>query len=305
MMIGKTVSHYRIVEKLGEGGMGVVYRAEDTRLERTVALKFLPPGLTRAPDAKERFIREARAASALDHPNICTIHEIDESDEGQLFIVMTCYAGRTLQEIVDEGPLPIEVAVDIARQVARGLSKAHAHGIIHRDIKPGNVFVTEDRQVKILDFGLAKLGAPSRLTRDGSSLGTLTHMSPELLSGGEADERSDVWALGVLLYEMVTGRLPFEGSHDPAVIYSVLNQDPPPMEDLRAGVTPALDDVVRRCLQKSPADRYPSAEAVAVDLDRIAGRDHARTPDGATRGTRESWPRWSSSPRGTRCTPAS
>jgi TolB-like protein/tetratricopeptide (TPR) repeat protein len=283
-MIGKTVSHYRIVEKLGEGGMGVVYRAEDTRLERTVALKFLPSGLTSDPDAKQRFIREARAASALDHPNICTIHEVDESDDGQLFIVMTCYAGRTLQEIIDEGPLPIDDAVDIAGQVARGLSKAHAHGIVHRDIKPGNVFVTEDGQVKIFDFGLAKLGAPSRLTRDGSSLGTLTHMSPELLSGGEADERSDIWALGVLLYEMVTGRLPFEGSHDPAVMYSVLNQDPPPIEDSRAGVPPALDRVVRRCLQKNPAERYPSVEAVAAELERIAGRDHARTPARAARG---------------------
>jgi serine/threonine protein kinase len=180
-MIGKIVSHYQILEKLGEGGMGVVYKAEDTKLKRTVALKFLPPELTRDPEAKERFIREAQAASALQHHHICTIHDIDETPDGQLFIVMDCYAGETLKQKISRGPLEIGEAIDLALQIANGLERAHEEGIIHRDIKPANTIVTDRGEVKILDFGLAKLAGQAQLTKDNSTLGTVAYMSPEQL----------------------------------------------------------------------------------------------------------------------------
>jgi serine/threonine protein kinase len=209
-MIGETVSHYKILEKIGEGGMGVVYKAEDTRLKRTVALKFLPAEMTRDAQAKERFVQEAQAASALDHPNICTIHQIDETDDGRTFICMTCYDGETLEERIATGPLSVEEAAGIAAQIAAGLAKAHAQGIVHRDVKPANVFLTGDGQVKIFDFGLAKLAGLSRLTRDGTAVGTAAYMSPEQTSGEDVDHRTDIWALGAVLYEMISGKLPFE-----------------------------------------------------------------------------------------------
>ncbi len=184
-MIGRTVSHYRILEKLGEGGMGVVYKAEDTRLKRTVALKFLPPELTRDAAAKKRFIQEAQAASSLEHPNICTIHEIGETAEGQIFICMSCYAGETLKKKIEERPPAGGKAVDIALQIARGLSRAHEAGVVHRDIKPANIMVTDRGEVKILDFGLAKLAGQARLTRTGTTVGTVAYMSPEQARGDE------------------------------------------------------------------------------------------------------------------------
>jgi eukaryotic-like serine/threonine-protein kinase len=189
-MIGQTISHYRILEKLGEGGMGVVYQAEDTALQRTVALKFLPPELTRDAEAKQRFLHEARAAARLDHPNICTVYEVGESD-GQLFLAMACYDGRTLRERLKEGPLPWQAAAGLALQAAAGLSEAHARGIVHRDIKPANLFLTDKGQVKILDFGLAKLSGASVLTQSGSTLGTAAYMAPEQVQGENADARSD------------------------------------------------------------------------------------------------------------------
>jgi len=271
-MIGKTVSHYRILEELGSGGMGIVYKAEDTKLKRTVALKFLPPELTRDPEAKGRFIQEARAASALDHSNICTIHEIDETDDGQMFIVMACYAGETLQDRIGRGPLPIEDAVRISTQIAQGLAKAHAQGITHRDIKPANIYITEDDEVKIFDFGLAKLAGQTRVTREGTTLGTVAHMSPEQTRGTEVDRRSDIWSFGVVLYEMIVGKLPFTGDHDQAVMYSIANLDPEPLTSLRTGVPMELEGIVTKCLEKNPGDRYQRIDEVIVDLNRQSRR---------------------------------
>ena len=265
-MIGESVSHYKILEKLGEGGMGVVYRAEDTRLKRTVALKFLPAEMTRDAQAKERFVQEAQAASALDHPNICTIHEIDGTDDGRMFICMTCYDGETLEERFAAGPLPVDEAAGITAQIAAGLAKAHSQGIIHRDIKPANVFVTDDGQVKIFDFGLAKLAGHSRLTRAGTAVGTAAYMSPEHASGEEVDHRTDIWALGVVLYEMVSGKLPFDGAHEPAVIYSIINKDPEPLTDRDGGTPEALAAIADKCLAKSPVKRYQNADELVADL---------------------------------------
>lgn len=265
-MIGKTISHYRILDRLGEGGMGVVYRAEDTKLHRTVALKFLPPEMTRDEESKQRFVQEARTASGLDHPNICTIHEIDETDDGHLFIVMALYEGETLDATVKRGSVPLEDALRIGIAVAEGLGKAHGEGVVHRDIKPANVFLTSDGQTKILDFGLAKLGAVSNLTKVGSTVGTAAYMSPEQARGEDVDGRTDVWALGVVLYQMVSGRLPFRSDYEQALVYSILNEDPEPLGKHRPDAPPEIDAVVRRCLEKEPEKRYSKVEDLAADL---------------------------------------
>jgi len=266
-MIGKIVSHYHILEKLGEGGMGVVYKAEDTKLKRTVALKFLPPELTRDPEAKERFIQEAQAASALDHPNICTIHEIDETEDGQMFIVMACYEGETLKKKVASGQLSVDGAIDIAIQIAQGLAKAHEHGIVHRDIKPANVMITNDGVAKILDFGLAKLAGQVRITKTGTTMGTIAYMSPEQARGEEVDNRTDIWSLGVVLYEMLTGELPFKGEYEQAVIYSILNEEPKPVTALRAMAPIELERLVSKTLAKHPDERYQHIEELIANLE--------------------------------------
>jgi len=203
-MIGKTISHYKILEKIGEGGMGVVYKAEDTKLKRTVVLKFLPPEFTKDKDAKERFIQEAQAAAALDHPNICTVHEIDEA-EGQTFIAMAHIKGESIKDKIISGPLDINEALNIVIQVADGLQEAHEKGIIHRDIKPVNIMLTVKNQAKIMDFGLAKLSWGVDLTKTATIMGTVAYMSPEQAKGGKVDHRTDIWSLGAMLYEMLTG----------------------------------------------------------------------------------------------------
>jgi serine/threonine protein kinase len=268
-MIGKIVSHYQILEKLGEGGMGVVYKAEDTKLKRTVALKFLPPELTRDPEAKERFIREAQAASALQHHHICTIHDIDETPDGQLFIVMDCYAGETLKQKISRGPLEIGEAIDLALQIANGLERAHEEGIIHRDIKPANTIVTDRGEVKILDFGLAKLAGQAQLTKDNSTLGTVAYMSPEQLGGKEVDQRTDIWSLGVVLYEMIMCQLPFKGDYEQAVVYMILNEEPEPLSKLRPDVPLELERIVGKALAKSENERYNNIEALLGDLNAL------------------------------------
>jgi len=265
-MIGQTVSHYRILEKLGEGGMGVVYKAEDTKLKRIVALKFLPPALTRDPEAKERFIQEAQSASALDHPNICTIHEIGETKDGQMFICMARYEGETLKEKIERGPLELDEALDIVVQICRGLAKAHERGIVHRDIKAANVMVTGDGVVKLLDFGLAKLAGQARLTRTGATVGTAAYMSPEQARGEDVDHRSDIWSLGVMLYEMVTGGVPFKGGHEQAVIYMILNEDPTPLGAFRADIPDAFQGIVTKALEKDRGTRYQNIQTLMGDL---------------------------------------
>ncbi len=263
---GRVISHYRVECELGRGGMGVVYRAVDLRLKRPVALKFLAPELTHDAKAKARFAREAQAASALDHPNICTIHDIDETDDGQMFIAMACYEGRDLRTRLRNGRPSIDEAVDIARQVAAGLARVHQRGIVHRDLKPANVFVLEDGLVKIVDFGLAKLASDVRITRTGITLGTVSYMSPEQTGIGQVDHRSDIWSLGVVLYEMLTGELPFRGDCPDAVIHSIRHDQPRPPSAVHPPVDSALDRSVLRCLEKKPEARYQDAGAILADL---------------------------------------
>ncbi|MEJ2721730.1 MAG: tetratricopeptide repeat-containing serine/threonine-protein kinase, partial [bacterium] len=269
-MIGRTVSHYRILEKLGEGGMGVVYKAEDLNLRRIVALKFLPPQLTREDNARKRFIHEAQAASALQHNNICAIHEIENTPDGQMFICMDHYTGESLDSRTARGPMPLFEAVDVAKQAAQGLAKAHEAGIVHRDIKPANIVVTQDGVVKILDFGIAKLGDRTRVTHTGATLGTISYMSPEQAKGDDVDARTDVWALGVTLYEMLTGQVPFRAAHDTAVIYSILNEPHEPVAAIRPEVPETLTKIVDRALAKDPGNRYQNAGEMARDLEGVA-----------------------------------
>jgi TolB-like protein/Tfp pilus assembly protein PilF len=266
MMIGTTVSHYRILEHLGGGGMGVVYKAEDLKLERTVALKFLPPEWSRDPDARERFMREAKAASALDHPNICNIHEIDETDEGQLFIAMAFYEGDTLKKRIEQGPLPVNEAIGVAIQVAEGVQRAHEAGIVHRDIKPANVIITERGEAKIVDFGLAKLAGEFGLTRTGSTVGTPHYMSPEQARGDEVGPATDIWSLGVVLYEMVSGVRPFRGESGDAVVHSILHEQPPRLRDLRSDAPAMLERIITRTVEKDSAKRYATADDLLTDL---------------------------------------
>ncbi len=264
-MIGQTISHYKILEKLGEGGMGVVYKAQDTKLDRLVALKFLPPDLTRDEEAKERFIHEAKVASSLQHNNICTIHDIDKMPDGQIFMVLDCYEGETLKEKIARGPLKIKDSIDIALQIAQGLFKAQEKGIVHRDIKPANIFITSDGTAKILDFGLAKLSGHSRLTKTRSMVGTVAYMSPEQAKGDALDARTDIWSLGVVLYEMLTGQLPFKGEYEQAIIYSILNEAPAPMKE----VSEELNRIISHSLAKKKEERYPDAEEIMADLKRL------------------------------------
>jgi len=263
---GQNISHYKILKKLGEGGMGVVYKAEDTKLHRSVALKFLPTSLTSNKEAKERFVKEARAASGLDHPNICTIHEIDETEEGRMFISMGYYEGMTLNKIIAKGQINIDEIIEIAIQTTSGLAKAHQRGIIHRDIKPANLVVTNDGQVKILDFGIAKLIGESKSTHENLQIGTIVHISPEQLRGENFDHRSDIWSLGVVIYEMLTGRLPFVGEYDQAIIYSILNEEPDPIKNHRNEVPKALEDIVMKAMSKNVDDRYQNIEDMQKEL---------------------------------------
>ncbi len=270
-MIGQTISHYTITEKLGEGGMGVVYKAEDTKLERTVALKFLASHLMANEEAGKRFIREAKAAAALDHPNICTVHEIDEVDD-HTFIAMAYLEGETLDKRIAAGPVPLDDALDIAIQIARGLEAAHRKSIFHRDIKPANVMLLDqgsERLIKIMDFGLAQLAERSRLTDLDTTLGTMAYMSPEQTEGAGTDQRTDLWALGCVMYEMISGQLPFRGDYNQAVQYSILHEAPDPLTGLRTGVPMELEWIVDKCLAKNREERYPEASALILDVSTL------------------------------------
>jgi serine/threonine protein kinase len=267
-MIGKVVSHYKILEKLGEGGMGVVYKAEDTRLKRTVALKFLPRGLESHEPERARFLQEAQAASALNHPNVCTIHDIAEA-EGQQFIVMEYVDGVTLREKIADGMLPTGAAVSYAIQIAEALGEAHSKGIVHRDIKAENIMVNSKNQAKVMDFGLAKLKGSLKLTKTSSTIGTVAYMAPEQIQGGEVDARSDIFSFGIVLYEMLTGHLPFRGEHEAAVVYAIVNEEPQPLQTYVPDAQSELLHIIGRALEKDREERYQTIHEMLIDLRRL------------------------------------
>jgi len=269
-LVGRTIAHYEILTRVGGGAMGVVYRARDTKLGRFVALKFLPQQWSDDESARQRFLREAQAASATDHPNICTIHDIETADDGQLFIVMALYEGRTLKQRLESGPLAIDEALDIATQIADGLAKAHAQGVVHRDIKPGNVMLTGDG-VRILDFGLATLVDALKLTAENVSFGTPAYMSPEQVRGEAADARSDVWAAGAVLYEMLAGHAPFRGAYAEAVGYAICHESPISIRTGRPDVREDIEQLVFRALHKEPRVRFQSGRDFARALRQVRG----------------------------------
>ena len=265
-MIGQTISHYKILEKLGEGGMGIVYKAQDTKLNRTVALKFLPDRVNQNSAAKERFLQEAQAAAALNHPNICTIYGVDEH-EGQLFISMEYIEGGTLREKIPFHK--VNDALTIAVQIGEALQEAHTKGIVHRDIKADNIMLTSKGEAKVMDFGLAKLKGALKLTRTSSTVGTLGYMAPEQIQGGEVDHRSDIFSFGVLLFEMLTGKLPFRGEHEAAMVYAIVNEEPEAIQNYLPDASSDLQHVLNRALEKDPDDRYQSAADMASELRRL------------------------------------
>jgi serine/threonine-protein kinase len=249
--------------------MGLVYRARDTKLKRTVALKFLPPELTHIREIKERFMREAQAAAALDHPHICTVYEFDKAEE-KTFISMAYIEGQSLKKKIESGPLELDEALRIATQVAEGLQEAHKNGVVHRDIKSANIMVTKKGQAIIMDFGLARMSGGALVTQEGTTMGTIAYMSPEQARGEKVDHRTDIWSLGVVLYEMFSGQLPFRGGHDQAVVYSILNEQPKPVTDLRSNIPMALEQVVGKALEKNLDERYQHIEDLLADLKSIS-----------------------------------
>lgn len=271
---------YRVLGEIGRGGMGVVFRAWDDRLQRPLAVKLLPRSLRADEASRRRFLNEARAASALEHPAICTIYDLGETDDGQPFIAMAYYAGRTLEQRLAEGPVPVGEAVRWTLQVAQGLGRAHAAGIIHRDVKPSNLLLTEDGQIKILDFGVAKLEAGTAATLSGTRLGTPAYMAPEQARGEPVDGRADLFSLGAVLHELLTGARPFQGETPAAALAAVLFSEPPPVTGSRPGVSPELDRIVRRCLAKDREARYASAQELARELEAVLQGSAAGPPPG-------------------------
>ena len=283
-MIGQTISHYKILDKLGEGGMGIVYKAHDTRLNREVALKFLPTHLAASEQDKARFVQEAQSASSINHPNICTIHDIQEHD-GSMFIVMEYVQGQTLRSFVGtdrRSVLPEKRAIEFGIQIADGLAAAHEKGVVHRDVKADNVMVRSDGRVQIMDFGLAKLHGASSLTKAGSTIGTTAYMSPEQVQGLDADHRTDIFSLGVVLYELLTGRLPFRAGHEAGVMYEIVNVDPTAPELANPEIEAEVGRIVMKCLEKDPENRYQSAHEAAVDLKRYRRDSSGNRPTGSS-----------------------
>jgi len=265
-LIDETVSHYQIISLLGRGAMSLVYKAKDLKLNRYVALKFLHPDVEIDEQKKQSLVQEAHAISALDHPNICTIYEIDETEDGRLFIAIAYYEGETLKDKILKGPIKEGDAIKIIEQIAQGLSKAHQVGIVHRDIKPANIIITTDGLIKIVDFGVAFLMADIKETRPGSVIGTPTYMSPEQAKKEKTDQRSDIWALGVLFYEMLTGKRPFDKNNDAALIYSIIVDDPIPISNFKPEISPEIQNVIHKSLSKNPKDRYQKISDFLTDL---------------------------------------
>jgi serine/threonine protein kinase/predicted Zn-dependent protease len=280
-MIGETISHYRIIEKLGEGGMGVVYKALDTTLDRHVAIKFLPPHLSKDEEATKRFIHEAKAASALDHANIGTIYEVEKTPDGRTFIVMAYYEGETLRERIDQGKISVDEAINIIAQIASGLARAHEKEIVHRDIKPSNIIITERNEAKIIDFGLAKLAGKTRLTKEGTTLGTVAYMSPEQAKGEETDHRSDIFSLGVILYELLAGEPPFKGEHEAALLYEIVHESPKPLTEHRVDLPEAVISIVDRALKKNAVERYQNASDLRREIADYTQRSVLREMKGS------------------------
>lgn len=276
-MIGKTFLQYEILEQLGAGGMGIVYKALDKKLDRLAALKFLPAAVSSDPEQKKRFLQEAQAASSLDHPNICTIYQIGETKEGQLFIAMACYEGETLKKKLDSGILPLPEAMDITAQITAGLKKAHSVNMIHRDIKPANIIITEDGIVKILDFGLAKIAGMSGITDNDTTVGTAAFMSPEQTRGTDVDHRTDIWSTGVLIYQMLTGRLPFRGEYEQAIIYSILNEEPEVPSRWRDDLPGPVESIILKCLAKELSERYQDVDELKEEIEAFTGNSGSRT----------------------------
>ena len=270
-MIGETILHYKILEKLGEGGMGIVYLAEDTKLKRRVAIKFLPTYIAADTEERQRFEIEAQAAASLNHPNITTIHAIEESED-KIFIVMEFIDGDELKDRIKTGAIPLEETINFAIQIAEGLSAAHKKGIVHRDIKSANIMITKDGNVKIMDFGLAKIGGGSQVTKLGSTIGTIAYMSPEQARGETLDQRTDIWSFGIVLYEMLTGSQPFKGAYDQAIIYSILNEQPE-----FNNVPEPLSYILKKAIAKSPSERYQNTNEMLKDLKSLRSDSQSGT----------------------------
>lgn len=268
---GQLLGPYRIVEEIGFGGMGVVYAALDTRLDRDVALKCLPAHLSKHSESRQRFMTEAKAASQLDHPNICVLFDIGEMPDGSLYLTMPYYQGENLADQIEGGPLPLETVLGIARQVGSGLAAAHEKGIVHRDIKPANLMLTTDGQVKIVDFGIAKMTG-IELTRTGGSVGTVAYMAPEQIRGEQVDHRTDLWALGVIMYEALTGQRPFAGALPHEIMMAVLSDTAEPVSQICPSLGDTIDPLLSKLLAHDPAQRYPNAETLLEDLDGVLGR---------------------------------
>jgi len=267
-MTGKTILHYEIIEELGRGGMGVVYLAQDLKLKREVAIKFLPRIIGADSDERKRFEIEAQAAAALNHPNIAHIYAIEESDD-QMFIVMEYIEGKELKDLVGaycDAPIPINNVINYATQMAKGLDAAHKKGIVHRDIKSANIMITGDDHLKIMDFGLAKVRGGTLVTKSGTTFGTAAYMSPEQVRGNEVDHRSDIWSFGVVLYEMLTGKLPFSGDYEAAVAYSILNEEPSPISGSNPEIPATITKIIEKLLKKNSSERYQNTAEILSDL---------------------------------------
>jgi len=274
-MVNQTISHYSIQEHICNGGFGEIYRAEDKNLKRQVALKLLPQSMSHNPEIKTRFIYEAQAVSTLDHNNICTIYEVGETEEKQLFIAMAYYKGHTLKKIIEKKTLKIEEIIDITCQIAKGLARAHKAQIIHRDIKPANIIITEDNEVKILDFGIAKCSNQSMQNHQDCIMGTMAYMSPEQLQNNNIDHRSDIWSLGVVLYEMITGKLPFKGEYEQSIAYEILNKEPDLISVFKSNIPISLKWILEKTLAKEPDHRYQHIDEIPVDLKVLQSKNQA------------------------------